>query len=161
MTKQARRDEDDEGGQDDTTPSNEIGKTSTTPRPLTAGGTDARRSHIFPRPKGQGMSGPIKASTTTRRRHPPSTANHTPGTVHPMTQEAENGPDHEKAPRAVFASSQHKHVRPDTMTPQPKEGGEQDKLARTRRREEPRRGSGHHRRKCPSEATECDLRAYI
>ena len=45
-----------------------------TPDPLTAGGADARRPHIIPRPKGQGTSEPIKVSTTTRRRHPTSTA---------------------------------------------------------------------------------------
>lgn len=86
--KQARRDEDettgaakqagrgdDDGRQDYTMTSNEIGETSTSPRPLTANGADTRRPRIFPRPKGQGTREPIKASTTTRRRHPHGTAN--------------------------------------------------------------------------------------
>lgn len=158
--KQAERG-DDNGRQDDTTTSNEIGKTSTTPRPPHRKRSRRPQTSHIPPPQG---AGDARADKDKHDDPPTPSAQHgkpPPDAIHPMTREAENAHDYERTPRAVFPSSQHKHARISIMTPQPKEGGKQGKRARTRRRGEPRKGNRHHRRKCPSEATECDLRAYI
>lgn len=87
--------------------------TTTPPTPSPQTETDARRPHIVPRPKGQGMSEPVKASTATRRRHPHQawqTITPTPHHSHD-TRSGETGPDTKERTRAVFSSSSQENTR--------------------------------------------------
>lgn len=113
--KQARRDEDettgaakqagrgdDDGRQDYTMTSNEIGETSTSPRPPHRRRSRRPQAAHIPPPQGAGDERADKGKHDDPLTPSAQPGKHTPGTVHPMTQEAENDPGHERTQTRCF-----------------------------------------------------------